>query len=173
MRRLQRLAFPLMLLLASICFISSAQEEDVDTATATLILNIERALSIQVLGGPLTLSVGVANLDEQFIPLENLQVLVNSLVDYQVAAYGTASPAADVGAVQLRVEGILGPFAEILAPDFLPLGPVTRPLPLFSGGNNVGLGTVATLGLRFDLSRLAAPLASSYTFTLTFMVVER
>ncbi|MGQ9478330.1 MAG: hypothetical protein ACUVRH_07605 [Candidatus Bipolaricaulia bacterium] len=172
MRKPCRIGLILVIALSFLVSVS-AQEEDIDTASATLILNIERALSIEVLGGPFTLTIGLPDLQKRSIPLEGLQVRVYSLVPYQVAAYGEVYPLAEAGALQLRVEGISGPFEEVLAPDFLPLGPVTRPLPLFSGGNNIGLGTVATLGLRFDLSRLAAPLASSYTFILSFMVVER
>lgn len=167
------LRFLAILILLLSPLIGLAQQEDVDTDTTTLILNIERALSIQVIGGPVTVTVDAAALGQRSIPLESLQVLVNSLIDYQVAAYGTVSPPADIGAVQLRVEGITGPFDKILAPEFAPLGPATVSLPLFTGGNNIGVGTVATIGLRLDLGRLPTPLADRYTFTISFTVVER
>jgi hypothetical protein len=154
-------------------FLGAAQEEDVDTASATLILNIERALAIEVRGGPFALTIGAPELQKRFIPLGSLHVRVYSLIDYQVAAYGLVSPLAEVGAVQLRVEEVLGPFEAVLVSDFVPLGPAASPLPLFTGGNNIGVGTVAGLGLRLDIGRLSGPLAESYTFTITFMVVER
>lgn len=164
-------------LLVSILFMSaflgSAQEEDIDTASATLVLTIERALTIEVQGGPLALTIGAPDLQKRFVPLGSLQLRVRSLVNYQVAAYGSVSPQAEVGAVQLRVEEVLGPFEAVLAPEFAPLGPATSPLPLFTGGNNIGLGTGARLGLRLDLGRLTGPLAPSYTYTISFMVVER
>lgn len=164
----------LLLLLASLSLAGLAQQEDVDTDTATLVLSIERALSIATIGGPIEVTVDVADLKKQFVSLENLRVLVSSLINYQVAAYGTVSPArVDVGVVQLRVEEIIGPFDEILARNFSPLGPSGTPLPLFTGENNVGTGTMARIGLQLDLSRLEGHLADHYTFTVSFMVVER
>ncbi len=175
MRRSMRLWFLLGIVFFLPLFLipSSAQEEDADTASATLILTIERALSIEVRGGPLTLTIGAPELQRGFIPLESLEVRVYSLIDYQVAAYGLVSPLTDVGAIELRVEEIVGPFDEVLVPDFAPLGPAASPRPLFTGGNNIGIGTVARLGLRLDLSRLSGPLAEGYIFTISFMVVER
>lgn len=166
--------FLLLSLIVSLSLLGLAQQEDVDTDTAILILNIERALSIEVLGGPLVITVDAAALEERVIPLEGLQVSVDSLIDYQVDAYGAVSPGTiDLGTLQLRVEGIVGPFEEILTPEFAPLGPPERPLPLFTGGNNIGLGTVATIGLRLDLGRLTGPLADRYTWTISFTAVER
>jgi len=163
-----------LLLILSFPLLSLAQQEDVDTDTATLILNIERALSIQVFGGPLTVTIDATDLEKSFIPLENLQVLVNSLVSYQVEAYGVVSPGGiEISMVQLRVEEIIGPFDAILAPDFAPLGSPDTPLPLFTGGNNIGVGTVATIGLQLDLSKISDPLLERYAFTISFTVVER
>ena len=177
MRRPVRRCLLLSLFLLGIVVLHGpAQQEDVDTDTAILILNIEQAVSIEVRGGPLAITLGPMELRQKQVYIGSLQVDVDSFTDYHVLAYGTVIPEGpDIGAVQMRVEQIIGPFTWIMALDFEPLGPPEAPLELFSGGNNLGIGTTAIVGVQLDLERLAGtPSLSegSYIFTLSFMVIE-
>lgn len=164
----------LVILLTVLALHSPAQQEDVDTDTAVLVLNIEQAVTLEVRGGPLTLTLGPAELRQKKVYAGSLQVDVDSFTDYRVLAYGTVTPEGpDIGALQMRVEQVMGPFTRIAALDFEPLGPPEAPLELFSGGNNLGIGTTAVIGVQLDLERLAGTLSEqSYLFTLSFTVVE-
>ena len=155
--------------------IGLAQQEDVDSDTATLILNVERALRLEVIGSPITATISAADFGKQVLPLGSFEVLVNSLVDYVVTAYGMVSPQdISVDVLQARVSEISGPFDRVLAGEFTGLGDAPRPLALFAGGNNIGMETVATVDFQLDLQRLAGrPLGDSYTFIITFTAMER
>ena len=165
----------LTVLLVILALHGPAQQEDVDTDTAILILNIERALRLEILGGPVAVTISAADFGKTTLPLSSFKVLVNSLVDYEVVTYAVASPP-DIGvsALQVRVSKILGPFEQIIAGEFTAIGDIAHPLALFTGGNNIGGETVATVDFQFNLRKLAGrPLGDSHTFVITFAAMER
>jgi len=160
----------------SLSSLAQSNGNDIDTDTAVLQLIIGRSVSLQLIGGPIQATITPADTEKRFFPLGSLQLIVGSLVNYRVAAFGEVVSTGDVRvqALQLRVGEVLGLFDLVLATEFMDLGGPGAPIGLFEGGNNAGARTVARVDLQLDLADLGSNVqADVLTFTVTFTVVER
>jgi len=156
-------------------WVTRAQQEDTDTDTTLLVLRIEKAVSLQVVGSLTPTTITVQNSDQAFVSLGSLSLIALALGNYRVVA-SAESPATfgfSPALIELRVSqlsGVFVPGTQLV--EFAPLGPSVAPLTLWRGFNNAGTRTAATVEARLNLNELGGDLPPNAPILLNFTVVE-
>lgn len=152
-----------------------AQQEDTDTDTTLLVIRVEKAVSLQIIGTLNPTIITVIDASRQFIALGSLSLLTLALGDYRVVA-SAESPSTfgfNPALIELRVSEINGVFVPGSSlTQFAAVGSPILPLTLWQGINNAGTRTIATVEARLNLSQLRGNFAPDTSILLNFTVVE-
>jgi hypothetical protein len=160
-----------VIMLAAMAPAVCAQLEDVTTASATLVLHVERAVALRIVSvEPIHVTMSPFDQGDEGLLLGRIHLLSWGLCDYVVGISARMAPAAlPVGLVSARVSGVLG--APLLRPTPPRVDLAEGLVPLLANRADWPSSTASTVEIRLDPSRWSLPVGT-YALEVVLSIME-
>jgi len=148
-----------------------AQLEDVTTASATLVLHVERAVALRIVDiEPVHVTMSPFDVGDEGLLLGRIHLLTWGLCDYVVGISARMAPVAlPTGLFSARVSGASGVDSALPTPPRVDLAEGF--VSLLANRADWPSGTASTVEIRLDPSRWSLP-AGTYAIEVVLSVME-
>jgi hypothetical protein len=160
-----------VIMLAAMAPAVCAQLEDLTTASATLVLHIERAVALRIVSvEPVHVTVSPFDQGDEGLLLGRIHLVSWGLCDYVVGVSARMAPAAlPAGLLSARVSGASG--VDSLSPTPPRVDLAEGLVPLLANRADWPSGTASTVEIRLDSSRWSLP-AGTYALEVVLSIME-
>jgi hypothetical protein len=158
-------------MLATIAPAVCAQLEDLTTASATLVLHVERTVALLIVDvEPVHVTISPFDVGDEGLLLGRIHLLSWGLCDYVVGISARMAPGAlPAGLFSARVSGVLG--ARLLRPSPPRVDLAEGLVALLANRADWPSGTASTVEIRLDPSRWSLP-AGTYALEVVLSIME-
>ena len=160
-----------VIMLAAIAPAVCAQLEDLTTASATLVLHVERAVALRIVGvEPVRVTMSPFDQGDEGLLLGRIHLVSWGLCDYVVGISARMAPAAlPVGLFSAWVSAVSGVDSSSSTPPRVDLAEDL--VPLLANRADWPSGTASTIEIRLDPSRWSLP-AGTYALEVVLSIME-
>jgi hypothetical protein len=160
-----------VIMLAAIAQAVCAQFEDLTTASATLVLHVERAVALRIVDvEPVHVTMSPFDVGDEGLLLGRIHLLSWGLCDYVVGISARMTPAAlPVGLFSARVSGVSGVDFPSPTPPRVDLAEGL--VPLLANRADWPSGSASTVEIRLDPSRWSLP-TGTYALEVVLSIME-
>jgi hypothetical protein len=160
-----------VIMLATIAQAVCAQLEDLTTASASLVLYVERAVALRIVDiEPVHVTMSPFDVGDEGLLLGRIHLLTWGLCDYVVGISARMAPVAlPTGLFSARVSGASGVDFPSPTPPRVDLA--EGPVPLLANRADWPSGTASTVEIRLDPSRWSLP-TGTYALEIVLSIME-